>query len=66
MQSGWGHRKTLLAEIALMLAVCAAALGGMRLSDPQQNGVLLAVAASYAGLIVVIERSFGLQKSPHV
>ena len=66
VQSGWGHRKTLLAEIALMLAVCATALGGMRLSDPQQSGMLVAVAASYAGLIVVLERSFDLQKSPHV
>ena len=66
VQSGWGHRKTLLAEIALMLAVCATALGGMRLSDPQQSGLLVAVAASYAGLIVVLERSFSLQKSPHV
>jgi len=66
VQSGWGHRKTLYAEITLMLAVCTAALTGMQLETPLQSGVLLAIAVLYATLIITLERKFGLQKPRNV
>lgn len=59
VQCGWGHRKTLLAEYALMSVVCALALGGVRASEALQAAVVAAVVALYVMLIVVLERRLG-------
>lgn len=55
VQSGWGHRKTLLAEAGLMTVVSAAALAGLRLDSAQQSGLLALVVIAYAVLITVLE-----------
>lgn len=56
VQSGWGHRKTALAEYALMMLCSAAAIAGMRYESLQLvvPGTLVLV---YAGLIVALERT---------
>jgi UDP-N-acetylmuramyl pentapeptide phosphotransferase/UDP-N-acetylglucosamine-1-phosphate transferase len=59
VQSGWGHRKTVLAEYGLMALASGIALAGMRLEPAQQVSALLAVAFLYAVLIVALERSLG-------
>jgi UDP-N-acetylmuramyl pentapeptide phosphotransferase/UDP-N-acetylglucosamine-1-phosphate transferase len=59
VQSGWGHRKTALAEYGLMTLTSGIALAGMRLDPAHQIDALLAVAFLYAVLIVALERSLG-------
>ena len=52
---GWGHRKTALAEYALMLACGAAALGARALPVAAQAGTVLALLLAYALLAAWIE-----------
>jgi UDP-N-acetylmuramyl pentapeptide phosphotransferase/UDP-N-acetylglucosamine-1-phosphate transferase len=59
VQAGWGHRKTLLAEFALMTAMGVIALAGLRLDSAVQTGVLTAVVALYVLLIFMLERKLG-------
>jgi UDP-N-acetylmuramyl pentapeptide phosphotransferase/UDP-N-acetylglucosamine-1-phosphate transferase len=58
VRMGWGHRRTALAEYALMLACAAAALAGLALPLPAQVAVLTAAAAVYLALIGLIERGW--------
>jgi UDP-GlcNAc:undecaprenyl-phosphate/decaprenyl-phosphate GlcNAc-1-phosphate transferase len=59
VQSGWGHRKTALAEYGLMALTSGIAFTGMRLEAAPQTGTLLGVAFLYAALIVALERRLG-------
>ena len=58
VQSGWGHRKTALAEYALMALCSGAAIFGARQGQALQLAVLGALALFYAGLVVALERYF--------
>jgi UDP-N-acetylmuramyl pentapeptide phosphotransferase/UDP-N-acetylglucosamine-1-phosphate transferase len=58
VQSGWGHRKTTLAEYTLMLLCSILAIGGLRLEQHLQLAILGAVVSLYSGLAVVLERYF--------
>jgi UDP-N-acetylmuramyl pentapeptide phosphotransferase/UDP-N-acetylglucosamine-1-phosphate transferase len=58
VQHGWGHRKTTLAEYALMLLCSMLAIGSIRLNIVMQLAVLGTVALLYAGLVVLLERYF--------
>jgi UDP-N-acetylmuramyl pentapeptide phosphotransferase/UDP-N-acetylglucosamine-1-phosphate transferase len=59
VQHGWGHRKTTLAEYALMLLCSVAAIVGARLDQTFQLITLVAVALLYAVLTVALEHHFG-------
>lgn len=58
VQSGWGHRRTTLAEYALMLVCSGLAITGARQGLLFQFAILGMVALLYAGLVVVLERYF--------
>lgn len=58
VQNGWGHRKTALAEYALMALCSGAAIFGARQEQTLQLAVLGVLALFYAGLIVALERYF--------
>ena len=53
---GWGHRRTVLAEYALMAVCAAVALGGPRLPAAGQWLLLAAVALLFAGLAAGVAR----------
>lgn len=55
VRMGWGHRKTALAEYALMATGGAAALAGMQLPAASQWIVLAAAAFVYLALIALVE-----------
>jgi len=55
---GWGHRKTALAEYALMLASGLTALAGLALPAALQAALLAAAAAAYLAMIALIERAW--------
>jgi UDP-GlcNAc:undecaprenyl-phosphate GlcNAc-1-phosphate transferase len=55
VRMGWGHRKTALAEYAVMLMSGALALIGLKLSTTAQLTMLIAAALAYLILIVLIE-----------
>jgi UDP-N-acetylmuramyl pentapeptide phosphotransferase/UDP-N-acetylglucosamine-1-phosphate transferase len=57
VQSGWGHRKTALAEYALMLICGVAAVAGTRLEAPAQAGLVAGFGLGYAALIYALERT---------
>lgn len=56
VQSGWGHRKTALAEYALMLVSCGIAIAGAYQSAVMQLAFIAAVLVGYAALAAVLER----------
>ncbi|MDO8597055.1 MAG: glycosyltransferase family 4 protein [Sulfuricaulis sp.] len=56
VQSGWGHRKTALAEYALMLLCSGIALACLHQGRALQLTALSTLALLYAWLIVVLER----------
>ncbi|HSB49205.1 MAG TPA: glycosyl transferase, partial [Burkholderiales bacterium] len=58
VQLGWGHRKTALAEYALMLACGVAALAALAAPAATQAGLLAAAAAVYLGMLAAIERAW--------
>lgn len=58
VQLGWGHRKTALAEYALMLACGVLALAALASPATLQAGLLAAATAVYLGLLVAIERAW--------
>lgn len=58
VQLGWGHRRTALAEYALMLASGSLALAGLALPAAMAPAVLAGAALAYLILIVLIERSW--------
>jgi UDP-GlcNAc:undecaprenyl-phosphate GlcNAc-1-phosphate transferase len=55
-QRGWGHRKTALAEYALMATCSALAIAGARMEHPLPLLILGGIALSYAGLVILLER----------
>ena len=56
VESGWGHRKTALAEYALMLVCGGAAIAGTRLEASAQAALIACVGLGYAALIIALER----------
>lgn len=58
VQMGWTHRRTALAEYALMAACAAAALMIMRAPATAQVATLAAAAAVYLALALVIDRAW--------
>jgi UDP-N-acetylmuramyl pentapeptide phosphotransferase/UDP-N-acetylglucosamine-1-phosphate transferase len=59
VQLGWGHRKTALAEYALMLACGAAGLAALAAPVAIQFALLGAACAGYLALIAAIGRAWG-------
>ncbi len=57
VQSGWGHRKTALAEYTLMLGCGGAAIAGTRLDTSHQLLLLGALSLVYAGVIYALEHN---------
>jgi UDP-N-acetylmuramyl pentapeptide phosphotransferase/UDP-N-acetylglucosamine-1-phosphate transferase len=53
---GWGHRKTVLWEYALMLASAGSALWAVSLPPAGQWALILAWATVYTGLAVLVSR----------
>jgi UDP-GlcNAc:undecaprenyl-phosphate GlcNAc-1-phosphate transferase len=62
VQMGWGHRKTALAEYALMLAAGATALWGISLDFQGQANLLAWWASIYIGLTMVVDRRWNKYK----
>jgi UDP-GlcNAc:undecaprenyl-phosphate/decaprenyl-phosphate GlcNAc-1-phosphate transferase len=63
VRMGWSHRRTALAEYALMLA-CAAAALALRQSDARaQLAALGAVAAAYAVIMLLVDRAWRTNRS---
>lgn len=58
VQLGWGHRKTALAEYALMLACGAAGLSALAAAAAVQLALLGAACAAYLALIAAIGRAW--------
>ena len=54
VQKGWGHRRTVLAEYALMLACCASALGGAALPTSGQMVLIAIWVVLYAVIIWLV------------
>ena len=54
VQSGWGHRRTVLAEYALMLACSGTAVLSLRLGVGGQWGVIVAWIGIYAALMFAV------------
>jgi hypothetical protein len=55
---GWGHRKTAIAEYALMLASGLLALAALALPAAPQAALLATAAAVYLAVIALIERAW--------
>ena len=55
---GWGHRKTALAEYALMLASGLLAIGALALAPAMQAVALAAAAGAYLTIMVLIDRAW--------
>ncbi len=63
VRMGWSHRRTALAEYALMLA-CAVAALALRESDARvQLAALGAVAAAYAVIMLLVDRAWRSNRS---
>jgi UDP-N-acetylmuramyl pentapeptide phosphotransferase/UDP-N-acetylglucosamine-1-phosphate transferase len=58
VQLGWGHRRTALAEYALMLASGLLAIAGLALPAALQAVLLAAAAGAYLLIMVSIERAW--------
>jgi UDP-GlcNAc:undecaprenyl-phosphate GlcNAc-1-phosphate transferase len=56
IQIGWGHRKTALAEYALMLLCSCGAVAGLQLEGAAQTAIVFGVAMAYLALIFALER----------
>ncbi len=57
VQCGWGHRKTALAEYALMVFCGGIAIAGTRLDAAAQTSLVAGTGLAYAALIIALERS---------
>ncbi len=55
-RSGWGHRKTVLWEYALMLACAASAVLAVKAGPAVQWMVILAWAGTYVAILFAVER----------
>jgi len=58
VRMGWGHRRTALAEYALMLASGSLALAALNLPATELAALLAAAAAVYLCLVVAIEQAW--------
>jgi len=58
VQLGWGHRKTALAEYALMLACGAVGLAGLAAPAAIQAALVGAACAAYLALIAAVDRAW--------
>ena len=58
VQLGWGHRRTALAEYALMLACGATGIAALAAPGAVQAGLLAAVGAAYLVLIAAVGRAW--------
>jgi len=65
VRTGWSHRRTALAEYALMLACGATALWALREPLYLQLAAILALVALHAGLALLVERVAGPRKQSH-
>jgi len=65
VRTGWSHRRTALAEYALMLACGATALWALREPLYLQLAAILALVALHAGLALWVERVAGPRKQSH-
>lgn len=54
VESGWGHRRTVLWEYVLMLATCCTAILAGFMSPWTQWGILLGWGIAYVGLIALV------------
>lgn len=55
---GWSHRRTAMAEYALMLACAGIALAGLKLETSASLGLLLSMLAAYALLMALIDKAW--------
>jgi UDP-N-acetylmuramyl pentapeptide phosphotransferase/UDP-N-acetylglucosamine-1-phosphate transferase len=55
IRMGWSHRRTALAEYALMAGVAASALTGLRLDAAGQAWILAAWAMVFTGMVLAID-----------
>lgn len=62
---GWGHRRTALAEYALMIVTGAVALLALMLSPVGRIGALGALGIGYAVLVVVVDRRWASASPSH-
>jgi UDP-N-acetylmuramyl pentapeptide phosphotransferase/UDP-N-acetylglucosamine-1-phosphate transferase len=58
VQLGWGHRRTALAEYALMLACGATGIAALAAPEAVQAGLLAAACAIYLALIAAVSRAW--------
>jgi UDP-GlcNAc:undecaprenyl-phosphate GlcNAc-1-phosphate transferase len=58
VRMGWGHRRTALAEYALMVATGALGLAGISAGIPLQSAALLSAGAGYGVIAILIERAW--------
>ena len=58
VQLGWGHRRTALAEYALMLACGAIGIAALAAPEAIQAGLLAAACAAYLALIAAVGRAW--------
>jgi len=65
VQLGLGHRRTALAEYAIMMACALSALWGLSLGKAAQHALLLAAACIYLVLILLISRYWQARKQHH-
>lgn len=65
VRMGWGHRRTALAEYALMISVGSSALAALRWTQSMQFILLLIWALVYVGLVFLIERAWRQFQTRH-
>jgi len=63
VRMGWSHRRTALAEYALMLACAAAALALRESEERVQRLALAGVAAAYVALMLLVDRAWRARRA---
>ena len=66
VRMGWGHRRTALAEYALMLACGTTALWALREPLPLQLGALVGLVALHAALALWVDHAWRRREDNHV
>jgi UDP-N-acetylmuramyl pentapeptide phosphotransferase/UDP-N-acetylglucosamine-1-phosphate transferase len=66
VQSGLGHRRTLIAEFALMIFVSGFALAALQFDPSLQTSAGAALAAFYVLLLIVLERKLSVAGTRNV
>ncbi|TRZ56394.1 MAG: glycosyltransferase family 4 protein [Rhodocyclaceae bacterium] len=68
IRMGWSHRRTALAEYAVMAGVAASAVAGLRLDSGGQTWLLAGWAMAFAGMMLAIDihwRRFAISGNEH-